>query len=155
MKQQNPHRVSRLNEAMRVHLVNILRQSSNDPRLNNLNITAVEVAKDLSVAKVFYTDLLSVNYLDIDVSRDVSGAVDLDVSLSGEGNKTFKKDILKQDKSGATVALKKALEKASGFLRKELSSKMDLRKTPQLRFVYDASIDRANRIESLLKNIDN
>ncbi|MBM7647086.1 ribosome-binding factor A [Bacillus ectoiniformans] len=48
----------------------------------------------------------------------------------------------------------KALAKAKGFIRSELGQRMRLRKTPELLFEFDASIDYGNRIESLLKKID-
>ncbi len=47
----------------------------------------------------------------------------------------------------------KGLEKAKGFIRSELGQRIRLRKTPELFFEFDESIDYGNRIESLLHQI--
>ena len=60
-KTNNSHRLLRINDMLHKQLIIILRRESNDPRLNNLNITGVEVSRDLSIAKIYYTDLLSSN----------------------------------------------------------------------------------------------
>lgn len=44
------------------------------------------------------------------------------------------------------------LEKASGFLRKELSRLITLRSMPTLRFRYDESVEKGNRLASLIDN---
>lgn len=48
----------------------------------------------------------------------------------------------------------KALAKATGFLRLELGRRIRLRKTPELLFKFDTSIDYGSRIESLLEQIN-
>lgn len=45
------------------------------------------------------------------------------------------------------------LRAASGFLRREVGRALTLRHTPDLRFVYDESIDRGARIEELLQEV--
>lgn len=47
----------------------------------------------------------------------------------------------------------KALEKAKGFLRSEIGSRIRLRRTPELTFEFDASVEYGNKIESLLRSI--
>ena len=47
----------------------------------------------------------------------------------------------------------KSLQKAKGFVRSQLSSKINLRKMPDLRFVYDQSIDEGFKIEKMIKNL--
>jgi ribosome-binding factor A len=47
----------------------------------------------------------------------------------------------------------KALAKAKGFIRSEIGQRIRLRKTPDLIFEFDESIDYGNRIEKLLKEI--
>jgi len=49
----------------------------------------------------------------------------------------------------------KGLEKAKGFIRSEIGQRIRLRKTPELIFEFDESIDYGNRIETLLKEIKN
>ena len=43
-----------------------------------------------------------------------------------------------------------ALNRAAGFLRGRLSKEIDMRYTPQVRFIADDSYDEARRIEQLL-----
>lgn len=50
-------------------------------------------------------------------------------------------------------ATTKQLIKASGFLRSELAHRIDLRKTPELRFKYDESLEYGNRISSILDSL--
>ena len=45
------------------------------------------------------------------------------------------------------------LESASGFIRRELGSRLTIRHTPALRFHLDESIDYGDRIDSLLTQI--
>lgn len=47
----------------------------------------------------------------------------------------------------------KGLAKAKGFIRSEIGNRIRLRKTPEIVFEFDESIDYGNRIESLLKQI--
>ena len=48
---------------------------------------------------------------------------------------------------------KNALEKAKGFIRGEISKRVDIRHTPELRFVYDKSEEYGNKIDNLIKEI--
>jgi len=43
------------------------------------------------------------------------------------------------------------LTRAAGFLRTELGKRMDLRRAPDLQFLYDDTLDYAERIDQLLK----
>ena len=51
--------------------------------------------------------------------------------------------------------VKLALEKASGFIRSELCEKVEIRKMPELNFVYDESIEYGDNIEKIIKRINN
>jgi ribosome-binding factor A len=46
-----------------------------------------------------------------------------------------------------------ALERASGFLRKELGPKLQLQYMPELKFFWDDGLDRAARVEAMLDEI--
>lgn len=46
------------------------------------------------------------------------------------------------------------LDKASSFLRTELAERMDLRHTPNLRFIFDKSIEYGTNIEKILADIN-
>ncbi|KUP07150.1 ribosome-binding factor A [Bacillus coahuilensis m2-6] len=47
----------------------------------------------------------------------------------------------------------KGLSKAKGFIRSEIGSRIRLRKTPELLFEFDESIQYGNRIESIIRDI--
>jgi ribosome-binding factor A len=45
------------------------------------------------------------------------------------------------------------LQAASGFLRSRIGEELNLRSTPELRFLYDESLDRGMRMDALLRRI--
>ncbi|WP_445594025.1 30S ribosome-binding factor RbfA [Bacillus velezensis] len=47
----------------------------------------------------------------------------------------------------------KGLAKAKGFIRSEIGSRIRLRKTPELEFEFDESIEYGNRIETLIHEL--
>ncbi|MCH6267079.1 MULTISPECIES: 30S ribosome-binding factor RbfA [Neobacillus] len=47
----------------------------------------------------------------------------------------------------------KGLAKAKGFIRSEIGHRIRLRKTPEIIFEFDESIDYGNRIETLLHDL--
>lgn len=47
----------------------------------------------------------------------------------------------------------KGLEKAKGFIRSEIGQRIRLRKTPEIFFEIDESIEYGNRIEQLIRQI--
>ena len=47
----------------------------------------------------------------------------------------------------------KELKDSSGFLRHQLSERIDIRHTPELTFEYDESLEYAKRIEEKIKEI--
>ncbi|MBM7586876.1 ribosome-binding factor A [Bacillus pakistanensis] len=47
----------------------------------------------------------------------------------------------------------KGLAKAKGFIRSEIGGRVRLRKTPEIIFEFDESINYGNRIESIIKKI--
>jgi ribosome-binding factor A len=51
-------------------------------------------------------------------------------------------------------ALMRALGRASGTMRREVSQRLGLRFAPELRFVYDEGVDHEARIEQLLAEIE-
>lgn len=48
----------------------------------------------------------------------------------------------------------KGLAKANGFIRSEIGKRIRLRKTPEIIFEFDDTIDRGNRIDRLLHEIN-
>ena len=55
--------------------------------------------------------------------------------------------------SGDPKEIKKGLESAAGFLRREIAARMNLRMTPQLNFVYDNSIENGAHLSKLIEDI--
>ena len=49
----------------------------------------------------------------------------------------------------------KVLNKASNFIERELSKRVDIRRMPNITFVYDESIEYANNIENIIESINN
>lgn len=45
------------------------------------------------------------------------------------------------------------LNEAAGFIRKELAHSLNLRSTPELKFVYDKSADYAREIDDIIEEI--
>jgi ribosome-binding factor A len=48
---------------------------------------------------------------------------------------------------------RRALERASPFLRRQLGRRLRLRRIPELQFFYDESIERQDRIERILQEL--
>lgn len=46
-----------------------------------------------------------------------------------------------------------ALNNASGFIRRELANRIDIRHIPELTFVYDESIEYGKNIENIIEKI--
>ena len=53
------------------------------------------------------------------------------------------------------VTIAAELKNASSFLRTELAKRMDLRTTPELRFVYDESTEYWEHIDEIIEEIHN
>lgn len=47
----------------------------------------------------------------------------------------------------------KRLDEVTKTIRYELASRLDQKYTPEIKFTYDDTIERANRIDELLKNL--
>ena len=103
-------RTDRVAEQIQRELAELVRLEVKDPRVRMVTLTGVEVARDYSHAKVFYTTL-----------------------------------------EGASDKVQQGLERAAGFLRSQLAHAMKLRITPQLHFVYDASVERGIHLSQLIE----
>lgn len=71
----------------------------------------------------------------VEVSRDLANAKVYVTSIG-------------QDDASVVVAI---LQRAAGFLRRELARRMRLRSVPELRFIYDVSLQRGNRLSALIE----
>lgn len=79
---------------------------------------------------------------DVEVSKDLSYCK-VYVEVQRETSDDSKDKILK------------GLKNASGFMRSSLAKRINLRKTPELHFEIDDTMDKANRIDELLREIKN
>ncbi len=84
-------------------------------------------------------DLQYVNVVDVELTNELSYLTIYYTVLGGEHA---------EKESVAT-----ALERSSKFIRTALAERVQLRKMPTLRFNYDETLDRANRIERGLKAV--
>lgn len=100
----------RVGEQLQRELAQLLQFESKDPRVAGVTVQAVQVSKDLSVAKVYYT-------------------------------------IMGKD---ASAEAQTGLEKAAGFLRRELGHRLVMRHVPSLVFKYDDSIERGSSLSQLI-----
>lgn len=58
--------------------------------------------------------------------------------------------LLNTGKKDETV---RALQRAAGFLRSQLAHRMRLYTTPELRFAYDESVERGDRLSRLIDSV--
>ena len=73
--------------------------------------------------------------------------VEADPSLS------FAKVLVSIFPSEGEIELIAMLNNASGFFSRQLGKILNTRKTPQLKFIYDAGYDYSDEIENLLKSV--
>ena len=102
---------------------------------------AERIKEELSSLLVFeVTDprLAGVSVTDVTVDRELAYAK---VYVSTVEGQVRKEEVLE------------GLEHASGFLRFTLSQRIELRSFPQLRFIWDPTAERAERIEKLLSDL--
>jgi ribosome-binding factor A len=51
-------------------------------------------------------------------------------------------------------AVLEALKHATGFVRRELGNRLELREVPDIRFLYDTSLDQGAKVDELLRKIE-
>jgi len=83
--------------------------------------------------------LSGISVTEVKVDRELSYA---DIYVSAVEGVARSKEVLE------------GLEKASGFIRKMLSDRIELRSFPRLRFHWDVTPEHADRIEQLLASIN-
>ena len=107
-------------------------------RLDRINERIREELSEMLLTQVSDPRLSGISVTDVDVDRELAYA---NIYVSAlEGNERSK-EILD------------GLEHASGFLRHELAVRIDLRTFPRLRFHWDATFERAERMEDLFASL--
>ncbi len=101
---------------------------------SDIRIALSEMFRELKDPRI--SSLLSI--VKINVSGDLSYATVYVSAIEG---------------SEATAQSVKGLKSAAGYLRRELGSRLSLRKVPELRFVADDSIERSAHISRIINSL--
>lgn len=104
----------------------------------------IEKIIERELASIFFNDVKNeklkfVSVTKVQVSKDLSVAT---IWYTVFGNE------------GEIEATKNELVDARGYLRSELAHRLDLRKTPELRFKYDESLAYGNKISKILEDLN-
>ena len=92
----------------------------------------IDILRDVKDPRI--TGLVSV--VRVEVSSDLSYAKVFVSDIGGDVNQTLK-----------------GLNNASGYVRSSLASRLTIRKTPQIKFIGDDSIEQSARISKLLGDL--
>lgn len=106
-------------------------------KIERLNSTFVKEISYILMTEIKDENIKFVTITDCDITSDLSFA------------KVYF-TVLDESKKIDTL---KALDKASSFIRGKLSERVDIRHTPELKFLYDESIEYGNRIEKKIEEL--
>ena len=107
-------------------------------RMKRINDRVKEVLSVALLTKVEDPRLADVSITDVKIDRELDFA---NIYVSSLGGAEAKKEVLE------------ALNHARGFLKYEIANGVDLRIMPKLRFFWDPTPERAQRIDELLEQI--
>lgn len=112
--------------------------------MSNIKISRISSAITRELASIFYEEvhneiLKNVTIIEAKVTNDLSLA---------KVYYTYMGDYEKEQ-------ITRELKNASSFLRTELAKRIDLRNTPELRFVYDESTEYGEHIDEIIEEINN
>lgn len=106
-------------------------------KIDRLNNSFVEAISKIIHDEVKDKDTKNVTVTDVKITNDLSFAKVYFTTLDEDRKKVLD-----------------ALNKASGFIRSKLCDSVQIRKMPELHFVYDESIEYANKIESIIERLN-
>lgn len=106
-------------------------------KIERLNSTFVKEISYILQNEVKDEDIKFVTVTGCDISSDLSYA---------------KVYVTVLDDSKKNITLE-ALNNAKSFIRGELSKRVEIRHTPELKFIFDKSIEYGNKIENLIEEI--
>lgn len=107
-------------------------------RLQRINDRIREELSEMLLQEVSDPRLAGISITDVKVDRELAYA---DVFVSAlEGSERWQE-------------IHEGLKHAQGFLRRELSQRVELRTFPRLRFRWDPTFERAERIEQLIASL--
>jgi ribosome-binding factor A len=107
-------------------------------RMKRINDRFREVLSLALLNKIEDPRLTGVNVTDVKVDRELDYA---NIYVSAPEGQTREREVIQ------------ALNHARGFLKYELSNEIDLRVMPRLRFFWDPTPERADRIDTLLAQL--
>ncbi len=107
-------------------------------KMDRLNNTFVEKISEILHDEVKDKDVKFVTITDVRITNDLSFAKVYFTSLE-------------EDKKKIT----ESLNKASGFIRSALCNKIQIRKMPEIHFVYDESFEYGEKIDNIIEEIKN
>ncbi|HPX65578.1 MAG TPA: 30S ribosome-binding factor RbfA [Anaerolineaceae bacterium] len=107
-------------------------------RMKRINDRIKEILSVVLLTKIEDPRLMDVSVTDVRVDRELDYANIYVSSL---------------DKDADQDEILEALSRASGYLKHEISQEIDLRIMPKLRFFWDPTPQRADRIDALLAQI--
>jgi len=101
-----------------------------------------------SLLREVLSEILATQLKDPSVGRITISRVSLTDDLRNA--KVYFSTLANEAERGHTL---EGLRRAGGFIRNEISKRMELKFAPALQFIYDDSLDRADRINALLKQV--
>ena len=112
---------------------------ANNVKIERLNHAFQEEISMILMTEIKDEDIKFVTITDVDTTNDLSYA------------KVYF-TVLDDTKRESTL---EALNNAASFIRGELSKRVEVRHTPELKFIYDTSIDYGKHIEEIIEDINN
>ena len=107
-------------------------------KLERLGNIFVEAISKVIHEEVKDNDIKFVTITAVDISSDLSYA------------KVYFTNLIDSEREKVT----KALNRASSFIRGKLFDMVEIRKMPELTFIYDESIEYGNKIEKIIESIN-
>ena len=104
-------------------------------RMKRINDRFKEVLSVILLTKIADPRLADVSVTDVKIDRELDYA---NIYVSAPQGRVREKEVLE------------ALNHAAGFIKYELANEIDLRIMPKLRFFWDVTPERADRIDTLL-----
>lgn len=106
-------------------------------KIDRLNKLFVEEISKIIYEEVKDNDIKLVTITDASITNDLSFAKVYFTTLDNDREKVLK-----------------ALNKASGFVRTLLCDRVQIRKMPEIHFVYDESIEYGKKIEDIIERLN-
>lgn len=107
-------------------------------KIERLNHVFMQEISNILMTEIKDEDIKFVTVTGVDITNDLSYA------------KVYV-TVLDEDKRKNTL---EALNGASRFIRGKLSERVEIRHTPELKFLYDESIEYGNHIEEIIDKIN-